>query len=98
MPSAARSCGARDTGTYSSNVTIQLAGVATPERRVQLRFTRPTVVLAVTIVLGMSGCGYKAPLYLPKPKAERARPAPAVVTPETPQDHRVPSEAAPPPQ
>ncbi len=37
---------------------------------------RAAICLLVLAVL-LSGCGYKGPLYLPKPKSEAPKPAPA---------------------
>jgi predicted small lipoprotein YifL len=37
--------------------------------------TRAAIFLAVLAVL-ISGCGYKGPLYLPKPKPDAQKPAP----------------------
>ena len=37
---------------------------------------RAAICLLVLAVL-LSGCGYKGPLYLPKPKSEAQKPAPA---------------------
>jgi predicted small lipoprotein YifL len=58
----------------------------------------PCTLVAAVASLMIAGCGYKAPLYLPKPKPERTRPAPTVVTPEPSPDRPAPSEAAPSPQ
>ena len=56
-------------------------------------------MLAAVLGYALGGCGYKAPLYLPKPKAERPRgTAPAIVQPEPAPERPVPSEAAPPPK
>ncbi len=52
--------------------------------RIRLRFTPPSMRAAlISIVLAavVTACGYKGPLYLPKPKPEAQRPAPAA-TPE----------------
>jgi predicted small lipoprotein YifL len=62
--------------------------------------TRTPIVIAQLVALVaallVSGCGYKAPLYLPKPKSE-GRKAPVMVLPEPP-ERPVPSEAAPAPK
>lgn len=63
--------------------------------------TRAPIVIAKLVALVtalfVAGCGYKAPLYLPKAKSE-GRKAPVVVLPEAPPDRPVPSEAAPAPK
>jgi predicted small lipoprotein YifL len=55
------------------------------------------LLLAALAVALLAGCGYKAPLYLPTPKAEGPK-APAIVLPEPAPDRPVPSDAAPPPK
>ena len=55
------------------------------------------IVVSLIFVMSLAGCGYKAPLYLPKPKPEGRR-APAIVLPEPAPDRPVPSDAAPPPK
>ena len=47
--------------------------------------------------LALGACGYKGPLYLPKPTAESAKP-PVVVAPEPAPDRPVPAQSAPPPK
>lgn len=56
-----------------------------------------TVIAGLVAALSLVGCGYKAPLYVPKPKAQGAK-APAVVLPEPAPSRPVPSEAAPAPK
>jgi hypothetical protein len=46
------------------------------------------------LCLAAPACGYKAPLYLPKAKAEAGKPAVAI-TPEPAPDRPVPAQAAP---
>ena len=47
------------------------------------------------VALALSGCGFKGPLYLPKPDAKK----PAVaVKPEPPPERPTPSQSTPPPQ
>jgi len=44
------------------------------------RFLPPRMRAAVTLIVlaaVMTACGYKGPLYLPKPQPEAQRPAPA---------------------
>lgn len=43
------------------------------------------------------GCGYKAPLFMPKPKAETPKRG-TLITPEPAPDRPVPAEAAPAPK
>ena len=52
-------------------------------------------LLAVSAYL--TGCGYKAPLYMPKPQAQAAKPR-ASVTPEPEAGRPVPAEATPAPK
>ena len=63
--------------------------------------TRTRIVIAKLVALIaallVSGCGYKAPLYLPKPKPD-GRKSPVIVLPEPAPDRPVPSEAAPAPK
>jgi hypothetical protein len=56
-------------------------------------------LLPLAIACALGACGYKAPLYLPKPKAEGGKP-PTVVSPapDPAPDRPVPSQSAPPPQ
>jgi len=49
-----------------------------------MRALLPLIVLALLL----AGCGYKAPLYLPKPKPEAQQPAPP---PASPQDDKKPA-------
>ena len=54
-------------------------------------------VLALVVAIQLAGCGYKAPLYIPKPKPEGRKPG-AVVLPEPAPGRPVPSESAPDPK
>ena len=56
------------------------------------------VLLVVLTVSALAACGYKAPLFLPKPKAEKGKPAAVIITPEPAPDRPVPSEAIPAPR
>jgi predicted small lipoprotein YifL len=51
--------------------------------------------LAALICLAfiLSACGYKGPLYLPKPKVDTRKPPPPAL--EAPQERPTPSEATP---
>ena len=53
------------------------------------------VLLAISAYL--AGCGYKAPLYMPKPQAQTAKPR-AIVTPEPDPKRPVPADATPTPK
>jgi len=55
-------------------------------------------VLTILIVIAcLAGCGYKAPLYLPKPKPEGRKSGPVVLPDPVPQ-RPMPSESAPAPK
>jgi predicted small lipoprotein YifL len=56
-------------------------------------------VLLVLLALSayLAGCGYKAPLYMPKPQAQIAKPR-MIVTPEPDAGRPVPAEATPRPK
>lgn len=49
------------------------------------------------IAVFMTGCGYKAPLFMPKPKSEAQKQG-IVVVPEPAPDRPVPAEATPAPK
>ena len=53
--------------------------------------------IALLAVACLAGCGYKAPLFLPKPKPEGRKSGP-VLLPDPAPDRPVPSEAAPAPK
>jgi predicted small lipoprotein YifL len=53
------------------------------------------VLLATSAYL--TGCGYKAPLYMPKPQAQTVKPR-AIVTPEPEARRPVPADATPSPK
>ena len=53
------------------------------------------VLLAISAYL--AGCGYKAPLYMPKPQPPKAK-ARAIVTPEPDAARPVPADATPAPE
>jgi hypothetical protein len=54
-----------------------------------------TALYALALALGVGGCGYKAPLYLAKPKGVAEKPTPSIPpAPERP----VPADAVPPPK
>jgi predicted small lipoprotein YifL len=55
----------------------------------------PILVLVLTAYL--AGCGYKGPLFMPKPGSQAKRPG-SLVTPEPPPDRPLPAEAAPQPK
>ena len=44
-------------------------------------FLMRAVVSLLVIVVLLAACGYKGPLYLPKPKPEAQQPAPAAAQP-----------------
>jgi predicted small lipoprotein YifL len=67
----------------------------TTPRSTERRCARCAV--AAIFALALAGCGYKAPLYVPKPKAD-GRKAPVVVLPEPAPERPVPSESAPRPK
>ena len=54
-------------------------------------------LLLLLIGFALGACGYKAPLYLAKPRAEAAKP-PTVVTPEAAPDRPTPGQSAPAPK
>ncbi len=56
-------------------------------------------VLLVLLALSayLAGCGYKAPLYMPKPQAQAAKPR-GIVTPEPDPARPVPADATPTPK
>jgi predicted small lipoprotein YifL len=53
--------------------------------------------LMFLLAAGLAGCGYKAPLYIPKPAADGRKPA-TVVAPEPAPDRPVPAQSAPHPK
>jgi predicted small lipoprotein YifL len=53
------------------------------------------LIAALVVAIPLAGCGYKAPLYLPKPKPEGRSTPPAIVQPEPPPERPVPAESAP---
>jgi predicted small lipoprotein YifL len=53
--------------------------------------------LMLLLAAGLAGCGYKAPLYIPKPAADGRKPA-TVVAPEPFPDRPVPAQSAPHPK
>ena len=52
------------------------------------------VLSLIVAALFATGCGYKGPLFMPKPKAE-GKPPGVIVTPEPAPERPVPAEAAP---
>ncbi len=60
----------------------------------------PSVTASLAALIAavlVAGCGYKAPLYLAKPKAD-GRKAPVVVSPDPAPSRPVPAESAPAPK
>jgi predicted small lipoprotein YifL len=51
------------------------------------------LAILICLALSLTACGYKGPLYLPKPRADTRKPPPPPV--ELPQERPTPSEAAP---
>ena len=56
------------------------------------------VLLVLLTVFSLASCGYKAALFLPKPKADKVKPSAVIITPEPAPDRPVPSEAVPAPR
>ena len=54
-------------------------------------------VLLLLLATYLAGCGYKGPLFMPKPQSQAKKPG-SLVTPEPAPDRPVPAEAAPPPK
>jgi predicted small lipoprotein YifL len=58
-----------------------------------------SLVIMLLAAAALGACGYKGPLYLPKPKADAAKP-PAVITPapDPAPDRPVPGQSVPAPK
>jgi predicted small lipoprotein YifL len=53
--------------------------------------------LALLLAASLAGCGYKAPLFMPKPKSETPRRG-TVIAPDPAPERPAPADAAPAPQ
>ena len=60
---------------------------------------RLSVPISLLIACALGACGYKAPLYLPKPTANAGKPATTITpVPDPAPDRPVPAQSAPPPK
>lgn len=62
--------------------------------------SRVSGLIPLLIACALGACGYKAPLYLPKPGAQAAGKPATVITPapDPAPDRPVPGQSAPPPK
>ena len=60
---------------------------------------RVSVLVPLLVACALGACGYKAPLYLPKPKADGGKAPPVIAPlPDPAPDRPVPGQSAPPPK